>query len=129
MDDFIRYFHLLGAAVWIGGMVTVAALVPALRKSGAAAETVRAVARRFGMVAWVGMGLAVVTGIAQVLRLSVPTRGNTTLMIKLLLVAVAVSVTMAHQLLARSLPPAARGAVEGVMLLLGLAILWFAIQL
>jgi putative copper export protein len=129
MDDVTRFFHLLGAAVWIGGMVTMAALVPVMRRSGATIEQIRAAARGFGMVAWVAMGAAVATGMFHLVRYSIPTRGNTALLVKLLLVGTAVALAWAHQVFGRDLPPAFRGAIQGILLLLGLGILWSAVQL
>lgn len=129
LDDLIRWFHLLAAATWIGGSITVAALVPVLRKSGATTDQVRAAARRFGVVAWTAIGLSVVTGIIQLIRLDYPTRGNTALTLKLLLVGLAVSVAWLHQLIARRVSPPIRGALEGILLLLALAILAAAVAL
>jgi putative copper export protein len=129
MDDTIRFLHLLAAAVWIGGMITVGALVPAMRRAGATQEVVRATARRFGVVAWAALGLAIATGIAQLFTLSIPTRGNAALAIKLVLVALAAFVAWLHQMLSRDASPALRAALQGVLLVLGLGILAAAIAL
>ena len=49
--DTVRLFlHVLAAAVWVGGQVTLAALVPVLRRLGT--EVPSAAARRFNQVAW-----------------------------------------------------------------------------
>src|SRR5262245_38368653 len=49
--DTIRLFlHILAATVWVGGQITLAALVPVLRRLGT--EIPRAAARRFNQVAW-----------------------------------------------------------------------------
>ncbi len=59
--DTVRLFlHVLGATVWVGGQLTLAALVPALRRLGP--DVPRAAARRFNVVAWPAYGLLVVTG-------------------------------------------------------------------
>jgi hypothetical protein len=108
-------------------MVTMAAVVPSLRRAGASIDQIRAAARGFGVAAWAAMGIAVATGITQLMRGAIPTRDNTALLIKLLLVAVAVSVAWTHQLFSRDLAPRTRGAVEGVLLLLGLGIVWAAV--
>ena len=129
LDDLIRWIHLLAAAIWIGGMITVAALVPALRGARATSDQIRAAARRFGVVAWSAIGASVATGIIQLIRLDVPTRGNTALAIKLLLVGVAVAVAWVHQIVARTASPALRGALEGSLLLLALGILAAAVAL
>jgi putative copper export protein len=48
--DTVRLFlHVLAATVWVGGQLTLAALVPALRGFGT--EVPRAAARRFNQVA------------------------------------------------------------------------------
>lgn len=129
MNDILRFLHLVGAAIWVGGMITMAALVPAMRRGGADVDLVRSAARRFGTVAWAGVGLAVATGLAQLIRLDVPTRGNTPLAVKLALVGVAVAVAWAHQMFARSMSPALRGAIQGVLIVVGLAIVWMAVQM
>ncbi|HEX2318131.1 MAG TPA: hypothetical protein VHJ18_04015, partial [Streptosporangiaceae bacterium] len=64
--DTVRLFlHVLAATVWVGGQLTLAALVPALRRMGP--EVPRAAARRFNLVAWPAYGVLVLTGIWNVL--------------------------------------------------------------
>jgi putative copper export protein len=59
--DTIRLFlHVLAAAVWVGGQVTLAALVPALRAAGA--EVPKAAARAFNRVAWPAYAVLLLTG-------------------------------------------------------------------
>lgn len=128
-NELIRWIHLVAATVWVGGQITVAALVPALRKAGATTEQIRAAARRFGVVAWGAIGVSVLTGILQLIRLDYPTRGNTALLVKLLLVGIAVAIAWFHQMIARSASPALRGALEGTLLVLALAIVGAAVAL
>ena len=60
--DGVRLFlHVLAATVWVGGQLTLGALVPALR--GAGADVPRIAARAFGRVAWSAFAVLVVTGI------------------------------------------------------------------
>ena len=60
--DTIRLFlHVLAATIWVGGQITLAVLVPVLRRLGA--EIPRAAARRFNQVAWPAFGVLVITGI------------------------------------------------------------------
>jgi len=125
MNDIIRWFHLLAAMVWIGGMITVAAIVPALRASGVSREQLRAMARRYGLVSWIAMALSVVTGIAQTLRLDVEL--SAALAIKLVLVSIAVMLAFAHREIARHSGPALRGAMEGALLVVSLGILAAAV--
>ena len=60
--DTVRLFlHVLAASIWVGGQLTLAALVPVLRRFGADAPGV--VARRFNQVAWTAFVILIVTGI------------------------------------------------------------------
>lgn len=129
LNDLIRWFHVLAAAVWIGGMITVAALVPVLRKAGVERSVIQAAARRFGAAAWLALTVSAVTGVIQLSRLGVEVRGNTILMIKLALVGLSVGLTFVHQEIARDVSPAVRGIMEGMLLLLGLGILFAAVSL
>jgi len=129
LDDAIRWLHVLAAAVWVGGMIIVAALVPLLRKSGVERPVIQAAARRFGAIAWMAISMSVVTGLVQLARLDVEVRGNTTLMAKLALVGVSVGLTFVHQEIARDVSPAMRGLMEATLLGLGLGILFAAVSL
>ena len=55
------FLHILAATIWVGGQLTLAALVPTLRAMGA--EAPKAAARRFNQVAWPAFGVLVLTGI------------------------------------------------------------------
>jgi hypothetical protein len=64
--DTIRLFlHVLAATIWVGGQLTLAALVPALRRLGA--EIPRAAARRFNQVAWPAFAVLVLTGVWNII--------------------------------------------------------------
>jgi putative copper export protein len=64
--DTIRVFlHVLAATIWVGGQLTLAALVPPLRALGRELTTVAA--RAFNRVAWPAFGVLVVTGVWNVL--------------------------------------------------------------
>ena len=129
VDEVVRWFHLLAAAVWIGGTITVASIVPVLRRAGTPIEQVRAVARRFGVVAWSALTVSVTTGIVQLDRLDVNLKGNTALAIKLTLVGLAAALAWIHQMVAKSSSAAVRGMMEGLLLLIGLAILAAAVAI
>jgi putative copper export protein len=63
--DTVRLFlHVLAATVWVGGQLTLAALVPALR--AAAPDAPRAAAQAFNRVAWWAFGVLVLTGVWNV---------------------------------------------------------------
>ena len=58
----VFYFHLLGATVWIGGLIVMGALVPVVRKATDDRAVIQAMARRFGVVSWIALAVLVVTG-------------------------------------------------------------------
>jgi hypothetical protein len=77
----------LAATVWVGGQLTLAALVPALRALGR--EPTHVAARAFNRVAWPAFGVLVVTGVWNVFaeREHISGRYETTLVVKICLVA------------------------------------------
>lgn len=124
----VRFVHLVSAAVWLGGLITLAALIPALRKAGAERPMLQATARQFGRVSWTAMALALVTGVAQVELLGLPwTMGR--LHMKLGMVGLTVLLAGVHQLTARNSSPAARGIVQLLILLASLGVFWAAVGL
>jgi putative copper export protein len=100
--DTIRLFlHVLAATVWVGGQITLAALVPVLRRLGA--ELPRAAARRFNQVAWPAFAVLVITGAWNVVAVRSQIHGSyeVTLVVKLVVVAVS-GVSAALHAVARS---------------------------
>lgn len=117
--ELVRWVHLLAAAVWTGGLITLAVLVVALRRAGADRPQLQASARAFGYLSWTALGVAVVTGLYQLSQLGW-LWGRLTL--KLILVAASAALALIHQLTARRTSPALRGAIQGVILVLAIAI-------
>ncbi len=128
LDGVLRFIHLIAAAVWVGGLLTLGALVPIVRHNGGSTELLRAMARQFGRVSWTAMTLSVVTGVWQVVRLGIDW-GASALSLKLGLVVVVVALAAVHQVTARRTSPALRGAIQGVILLLSLGIVAAAVAL
>ena len=64
-DDVRVFLHLVAATVWVGGQLTLAGLVPVLKRVSPAAP--RAVAVQFGRIAWPAFAVLVLTGIWNVL--------------------------------------------------------------
>jgi putative copper export protein len=124
----IRLFlHVLGAAVWVGGQITMVKLVPAIR--GLDPEGPRIVARRFNVVAWAAFALLVVTGVWSLLVIDVgaqTTAWHASLGLKLLLVA-ASGIGAAFHAGARSTVVLAVGGA--VALLAGLGAVLIGLQL
>ncbi len=112
----IRLFlHVFAATVWVGGQIALAGVVPVLRRVGGV-EAARSVARRFQLFAWPAFGLLLVTGVWNLFAIKVGDRSSaylTTLLVKLLLVAVSGMAALGHILFARR-RPALGGALAGL---------------
>lgn len=94
----IRLFlHVLAAAVWVGGQITLAGLVPTLRDLGDGAP--KAVARRFNRIAWPAFAVLVLTGVWNVVEVDVADTSveyQITLFLKLVVVAASGISAAAH---------------------------------
>ncbi|NUR26809.1 MAG: hypothetical protein HOV83_13370 [Catenulispora sp.] len=85
--DTIRLFlHVLAATIWVGGQITLAALVPALRAGGA--EVPKAAADAFNRIAWPAFAVLVLTGVWNITAEQDKNHGayQTTLVVKVVLV-------------------------------------------
>jgi putative copper export protein len=121
----IRWFHLVAAAVWVGGLVTLGAVVATLRRQQVERETLRAVARTFGVVSWSAMAVAVTTGAWQAMdHLDDPM-----LAVKFGTVALTAGLAAWHQFAAGSQSPAMRGALQAAILVSSLAIVAVSVAL
>ncbi len=65
VDELRVFLHLLAATVWVGGQLTLAGLVPVLKRVSPQAP--RAVAVQFGRIAWPAFAVLVLTGIWNIL--------------------------------------------------------------
>ena len=119
--DTIRLFvHVLAATVWVGGQLTLAALVPALRRLGA--EVPGAAARRFNQVAWPAFAALIVTGIWNVIAVRSQVTGSyeTTLIVKVVVVAVSGITAALHARARTATGLAVFGALTGISALAAL---------
>lgn len=55
------FLHVLAATIWVGGQITLGALVPVLRRAGA--DVPRMAARQFGRIGWSAFAVLVATGL------------------------------------------------------------------
>jgi len=94
LDSIRLFLHVLAASVWVGGQLTLAALVPALRAVGP--EVTQAAARRFRLVAWPAFAVLLITGIWNVLA-GDTAGGRGLLTAKLVAVAVSGAAAYGHQ--------------------------------
>ncbi len=122
---FLKWLHVVSMSVWVGGLITMGGLVAALRRNGAARETLQTLARGFGRVSWAAMAVAVLTGS----WMAIDFIDQPLLAWKLGLVVAVAALAAFHQIASRSQSPAARGAVQAVILVLSLAAVWVGMQL
>ena len=125
--DTIRLsLHVLAATVWVGGQITLAALVPVLRRRGT--EIPRAAARRFNQVAWPAFGVLIVTGIWNIAAVRSQIHGSyrATLIVKLVVVAISGVAALLH---ARARTPAGQAVFGALTGLSALAALFLGVLL
>lgn len=121
--DTVRLFlHVLAATIWVGGQLTLAALVPALRRFGA--EVPRAAARRFNQIAWVAFAVLIVTGIWNIVAVSGEIRHSAsyrdTLILKLVVVGISGVTAALHARARGTVGLAVFGALTGISALAAL---------
>lgn len=116
----IEFIHELAAAVWVGGLITLGALVPALRRAGVDRAQLQAAARQFGRLSWTAMAALVITGLMRYIPGRVSYDGNNVFLLKLGLVVVAVILAASHQFTARQTTPRTRGIIQGLIMLASL---------
>ena len=119
--DTIRLFlHVLAATIWVGGQLTLAALVPALRRLGA--QVPRAAARRFNLIAWPAFGVLIITGIWNIAAVHAQIHGGyqTTLVVKLIVVAISGVTAALHTRARKPVQVAVYGALTGLSALAAL---------
>lgn len=119
----VYYLHVLGATVWVGGLIVLAGLVPAVRQATGDRSVLQAMARRFGVISWTALGLQVVTGLIMAID-RFP--WSAALNWKVSLVMVSALLAAWHTTMARDQSPAVRGAIQGSILVLALVILALA---
>ena len=95
-ETFRVVLHILGVCVWVGGQIVVGAIVPVLKRTNP--EAVTNVARAFGRIGWPFFGLAVFTGIWNMVSLPGTTASwNALLGMKMLLVVISGASAWLHQ--------------------------------
>lgn len=95
----IRLFlHVLAATVWVGGQLTLAGLVPVVRKLGP--EATKTVARQFDRIAWPAFAVLIATGIWNLVEVDIADASSeyqATVLAKLLLVGLTGGGAAAHR--------------------------------
>lgn len=98
LEDLRLFIHVVAASVWVGGQITLAGLVPALRKAGA--DVPKAAAQAFGRVAWPAFAVLLAAGIWNVVAIDDEIRDDNdvrnTLIVKLVFVVLSGVAAYAH---------------------------------
>ncbi|MFC2153755.1 hypothetical protein ACFLQ7_03905 [Actinomycetota bacterium] len=124
--DLVLWAHLLAAAVWTGGLIVLGFLVAAIRKQTDDVEVLRAMARRFGVVSWTAMAIAITAGIWMYTELGLPWRDFE---LKGGLIVLAVILAAVHQFTAERTSPAVRGILQLAILIVSVGIFGAAVAL
>jgi len=108
------FLHVLGATVWVGGQLTLAGLVPGLRR--VSPDAPRTVARRFNAIAWAAFAVLIATGIWNILaiRPDWSSAYGTTLIVKLAVVAASGLAAALHARARTAAPLAVFGALSAL---------------
>jgi putative copper export protein len=120
------FLHVLAATVWVGGQLTLAALVPALR--AVAPDAPRAAAQAYNRVAWWAFGILLLTGTWNTAAEAGGTTGGYQVALALKLTAVVVSGGAAY-LHTRAATPRGRGMYGGLSALGAVAALLVGVVL
>jgi putative copper export protein len=125
----IRLFlHALAAAVWVGGQLTLAGLVPAIRASSPA--TLKPVAHAFARLAWPAFIVLVLTGAWSLAAVDIgdtSTAYQATVLVKIVLAIAAGAATAVHSIGHTKLAIALGGAI-GLLASLGAMFLGLLLQ-
>ena len=118
--DTVRLFlHVLAATIWVGGQLTLAALVPALRGYGG--DVTRTAARQFNRVAWPAFAVLIATGIWNMIAQGDDgSRYRTTLTVKMVVVAISGVTAFLHARARTRAGIATFGALTGLSAVLAL---------
>lgn len=128
---FLLYLHIIGATVWVGGLITLSLLVPAIRKraieNGVDERSIlQAAANRFSWISWIALGAQVTTGLLMVIQYF-DRYWTRSLILKLGVVLVSAMLAAWHTVGARDQSPKVRGAMQGIILILALLIVWLGL--
>lgn len=120
LDTLRLFLHVLAATVWVGGQLTLAALVPVLRRHDA--QVPRLAANAFNRVAWPAFAVLVATGLWNIgaERDELTGAYRVTLIVKLAVVAVSGLSAAAHARASTRRGLAVYGALTGASALVAL---------
>ncbi len=125
--EIAKLIHLLSAAVWGGGVIVLGFLVGAVRQQTDDREVLRAMARRYSVVSWTALAIAMGTGLW--LYYTVGWADPKLFEVKWSLITLVIGVTFVHQVFAKRMSAAWRGVTQVVILVLTIGIFAAAVTL
>lgn len=125
--EIAKLIHLLSAAVWGGGVIVLGFLVGAVRKQTDDREVLRAMARRYSVVSWSALAIAMGTGLW--LYYTVGWADPELFEVKWTLITLVIGVTFVHQVFAKRMSAAWRGVTQVAILVLTIGIFAAAVTL
>ena len=126
LDTIRLTVHLRSVCIWVGGQIILAGHVPVLREISP--EAPKKAAARFGQVAWPAFGVAVITGVWNIVDLegTQATEYSVTLGVKLLAVTLSGMAAFIHQ---RTPSPVMRAITGALGLVAALAAVVLGVML
>ncbi|RFS84086.1 hypothetical protein D0T12_18140 [Actinomadura spongiicola] len=121
--DLRIFLHVLAATIWVGGQITLGALVPALRGHEGVTKIA---ARRFNTIAWPAFAVLVLTGVWNITAGDLGGAARRTLEVKLAFVLLSGVAAFLHTRASSKAGLAVWGALGAVG---ALAALFFGVQL
>lgn len=112
LDSLRIILHLIAVAVWVGGQIVLAGIVPALRQTSPSSLPI--IAKSFARVAWPAMVLIIFTGVWGLSEINAPDRSGeylATFGIKMIVVGAAIVATIIHSAGQTKLAKALGGAI------------------
>lgn len=128
LDTTRLFLHIVAAAVWVGGQITLAGVVPSLRRG--MPDATQIAARAYARVAWPAFALLVVTGLWNIAEIDVAnttTEYQITLFLKIALAILSGAAAAVHQI-GRSTIALALGGALGLVGALGAMLLGIALR-
>lgn len=117
--EILKTLHLLSAAVWTGGLIVLGFTVSAIRSATDDRSVLQATARRFSWVSWTAMIIALATGVRMYYIWEAEPED---FILKWNLITVSILLALVHQFTAKRTPPAVRGIIQAVILVLAVGI-------
>ncbi len=120
--DAIRLsLHVIAATIWVGGQISLAALVPTLRMAGT--DVPRSVARAYSRIAWPAFAVLVATGIWNVVAVKDQSSAyKTVVMMKVTVVILSGVAAFLHERATSKRSLAISGSLSGLLALLAVVL-------